>query len=100
MAVRKITHGRGTSYEATLKVHGKVVRRRYPTRKAALDFYARTRAEAAAGTFVPVDRGRISFAEFTGQWLAARHRSRVHQPPEKPPAARLRADAAGPDHPP
>ncbi len=37
MAVRRITHGRGISYEMTIKVDGRLVRRRFPTKKQAPD---------------------------------------------------------------
>ena len=43
MAVKKITHGRGTSYEVTAKVDGRTVRKRFARKDLALDFQAQVR---------------------------------------------------------
>jgi integrase len=66
---RKITHGRGTSYEITYRVDGRMVRRRFPTRQAALDAAARARAEVLDGTHIAPAQGRTTLAEYAGRWL-------------------------------
>lgn len=64
MAVKKVTHGKGSSYEMTAVAgDGKVVRRRFATRKQAADEYARLRAAVNDGTFIAAERARISFVD-------------------------------------
>jgi integrase len=68
MAVKKVTHGRGTSYEVTAKVDGRTVRRRFARKDAALDFQAQVRQEARSGSFVhPADR-KTTFAAYSTSW--------------------------------
>jgi integrase len=69
MAVRQIKHSRGTSYEVTVVIANRVVRRRFPTRKEANDGYARLRQSGLDGTFVAADRARVSFAAYSTHWL-------------------------------
>jgi integrase len=72
MAVRKITHGRGTSYEMTAVADsGQVVRRRFSTRKQALDEYARLRAAVNDGSYIAAERSRMTFADYSVLWLGA-----------------------------
>ncbi len=70
MAVRKITHGRGTSYEMTIKVDGRVVRRRFPTQRQAADEYARLRTAATQGTFIAPADAKVTFAAYSTGWFA------------------------------
>jgi hypothetical protein len=50
---KRVTHGRGTSWEITYRVEGRQVRRRLPTKQAALDALARARTEANDGMHIP-----------------------------------------------
>jgi integrase len=89
MAVRKITHGKGTSYEMTAVVDGgKVIRRRFGTRKQANDEYARLRAAVNDGTFIAAEHARIRFTAYADLWLGglqirpstlAQYRSNLHR---------------------
>jgi integrase len=70
MAVKKITHGRGTSYEVTAKVDGRTVRKRFPRRDLALDFQAQVRQAARTGGFVHPADAKTTFAAYSTCWLA------------------------------
>ncbi len=74
MAVKKITHasGRGHSYEMTCKIQGRVVRRRFPTKRAASDEYARLRSAASDGSLVNPAAGRVPLRDYGLQWLGSR----------------------------
>jgi hypothetical protein len=50
---RKLTRSRGTPYEITYRIHDRMVRRRFPTRAAALDAMAQARTQIRAG---PISR--------------------------------------------
>ncbi len=70
MAVRKITHGRGISYEMTIKVDGRLVRRRFATKRQATDEYARLRHAGTQGTFIAPADSKITFAAYSRVWFA------------------------------
>lgn len=70
MAVKKITHGRGTSYEVTAKVDGRTVRKRFARRDLALDFQAQIRQAARTGGFVHPADAKTTFADYSSRWLA------------------------------
>ncbi len=69
MAVKKITHGRGASYEVTAKVDGRTVRRRFGRRDQALDFQAEVRQAARAGSFVHPADSKTTFASYSATWI-------------------------------
>src|SRR5690242_19630171 len=69
MAVRKVKHGRGYSYEMTAKVDGKVVRRRFPSLKEANDAYARLRTSFLDGTYIHSAELRTTLDEYVATWL-------------------------------
>lgn len=50
---RRVTHGRGTSWEITYRVEGRQVRRHFPTKTAAVDAFARARTETNDGLHIP-----------------------------------------------
>ncbi len=88
MAVKKITHGRGISYEMTVVLDGRVVRRRFPTRKQAADEYSRLRSAGNDGSYIAADRARITFAAYADIWIGglqvrpstmAQYRSNLHR---------------------
>lgn len=66
---RKIPHSRGVSYEITYRVHGRMVRRRFPTKQVAVDAAARARSEVLDGTHIAPVEGRTTVAEYVGRWL-------------------------------
>lgn len=70
MAINKITHGRGVSYQMTIRVDGRLVRRRFPTRRQATDEYARLRHEARNGTFIAPADAKITFEAYSRIWFA------------------------------
>lgn len=49
---RRIDHGRGTSWEITYRVDGRMARRRFDTRKQATDALAQARVDNAHGTAI------------------------------------------------
>jgi integrase len=69
MAVKKVTHGRGTSYEVTAKVDGRTVRKRFPRKDQALDFQAAVRQAARTGSFVHPADSKTTFAAYAATWL-------------------------------
>ena len=70
MAIAKITHSRGVSYQMTIRVDGRLVRRRFPTRKQAIDEYARLRHAGRTGTFIAPADAKITFAAYSAIWFA------------------------------
>lgn len=72
MAVNKIQHGRGISYEMTIKIDGRVTRRRFPTSKQAHDEYARLRQASNDGSYIPAQRSRITFNAYADEWIAGK----------------------------
>ena len=71
MAINEVTHGRGVSYEVTAKVNGRTHRKRFRTKAEALDHQARIRTQARDGSYVHPTVSKITFAEYSAQWLAA-----------------------------
>jgi integrase len=70
MAVHKVQHSRGTSYEMTIKIDGRVVRRRFGTAKQAHDAYAQLRQASNDGSYIPAERARITFDAHADCWIA------------------------------
>jgi hypothetical protein len=66
---RKLTHSRGASYEITYRVNDRMVRRRFPTRAAALDAMAEARTQIRAGTHLSPAEARITLAAYAAQWV-------------------------------
>jgi len=67
---RKLTHSRGTSYEITYRINDRMVRRRFPTRAAALDAMAEARTQIRAGTHLAPAEARITLAAYATRWIA------------------------------
>jgi len=66
----KLTHARGTSWEITYRIDGRMARRRFPTRTQAVDELAKARVDIARGLgLLPVD-AKITLAAYSEQWLA------------------------------
>ncbi|MDX6245642.1 MAG: hypothetical protein QOE76_3365 [Frankiales bacterium] len=72
MAIKKVEHGKGYSWEMTTKVEGKVVRRRFRTKREAEDAYATIRVAAREGTFLSAADSRTTLDEYAIMFLAAR----------------------------
>lgn len=72
MAIKKVEHGKGYSWEMTTKVEGKVVRRRFRTKREAEDAYATIRVAAREGTFLSAADSRTTLDEYAMMFLAAR----------------------------
>jgi integrase len=70
MAITKFTHSRGTSYQMTIRVNGRLVRRRFPTKAQATDEYARLRHAGVQGTFLAPADAKITFAAYAATWFA------------------------------
>lgn len=70
MAVNKKVHSRGVSWEMITTVNGRDVRRRFPTKKQALDAQAALRHTANDGTYIASDRSGIRFADYAEIWLS------------------------------
>ena len=70
MAIKKVTHSRGTSYEVTAKINGRTHRKRFGTKSAALDHQAQIRTQARDGSYVHPAVSKITFGEYSAQWLA------------------------------
>jgi hypothetical protein len=66
---RKLIHSRGTSYEITCRINDRMVRRRFPTRAAALDAMAQARTQIRAGTHLAPAEARITLAAYATQWV-------------------------------
>jgi hypothetical protein len=94
---RKLTHSRGTSWEITYRIDGRMARRRLATRKQAVDELAKARVDIARGLgLLPVD-AKATVAKYVEQWMATlqvRHSAAL---PCRPAARRLSAtpDASG-----
>ena len=69
-APRRVTHGRGASWEITYRVDGRMVRRRFPTKKAAEDALARARTEVADGLHIPPVHRKVTVEEYGRIWLS------------------------------
>jgi hypothetical protein len=67
---RKVVHSRGTSFEITYRIHTRMVRRRFPTRAAALDAMAEARTQIRAGTHLAPVEARITLAAYAARWIA------------------------------
>jgi integrase len=70
MAVKKITHSKGVSHQMTIRVDGRLVRKRFPTRRQALDEYARLRNAGREGTFIAPADSKLTFATYATTWFA------------------------------
>jgi integrase len=70
VAIKKVTHSRGTSYEVTAKINGRTHRKRFGTKSAALDHQAQIRTQARDGSYVHPAVSKITFGEYSAQWLA------------------------------
>lgn len=68
-APRKITHGRGYSWEITYRVDGRMVRRRFPTKKDADDALARARTEISDRVHIPPVHRKVTVEEYGQLWL-------------------------------
>lgn len=69
---RRLTHSRGTSWEITYRLDGRVVRQRFDSRPLAVNALARARAQALEGLGIaPADDGKTTLAEYAPRWLAA-----------------------------
>src|SRR3954470_22201556 len=71
MAVRKVKHGRGHSYELTTKIDGKVIRRRFASIKEANDAYARLRGSALDGSYIPAADLRMTLDTYAAMFFDA-----------------------------
>ena len=69
MAVKKVKHGRGFSYELTTKIDGKVIRRRFKTVKEANDEYARLRGSFLDGSYIPSSDLRMTLDTYAATWF-------------------------------
>jgi integrase len=70
MAVKKLINSRGRPWEMTIKVDGRLVRRRFATKKQADDEYSRLREAGRTGTFIAPADARITVAEYAEIWLS------------------------------
>jgi integrase len=68
---RRLTHSRGTSWEITYRVDGRMVRQRFETRALAVNALARARAQALDGLGITPADGKTTLAEYAPRWLAA-----------------------------
>jgi integrase len=68
---RRLTHSRGTSWEITYRVDGRMVRQRFETRALAVNALARARAQALDRLGITPADGRTTLAEYAPRWLAA-----------------------------
>ena len=68
---RRLTHSRGTSWEITCRVEGRMVRQRFATRALAVSALARARAAALDGLGITPADGKTTLAEYAPRWLAA-----------------------------
>jgi integrase len=64
---RKLVHSRGASYEITYRINDRMVRRRFPTRTAALDAMAQARTQIRAGTHLAPAEARFTLAAYARQ---------------------------------
>ena len=68
---RRLTHSRGTSWEITYRVDGRMVRQRFATRPLAVNALARARSQALDGLGITPADGKTTLAEYCPRWLAA-----------------------------
>ena len=66
---RRIDHGRGSSWEITYRVDGRMARRRFSTKKQALDALAQARIETASGTAVVPAESKVTVAAYGERWM-------------------------------
>ena len=66
---RKLVHSRGTSYEITYRINDRMVRRRFPTRAAALDAMAQAHTQIRAGSHLAPVEARITLTAYATQWV-------------------------------
>lgn len=67
---RKRINKNGTSWEITYRVHGRMARKRYPTKPEAVDALAKARVDIARGMgLLPVD-AKVTLNDYSLQWLA------------------------------
>jgi len=67
---RKLTHSRGTSWEITYRIDGRMARRRFDTKQQAVDELAKVRVDIARGLgLLPVD-AKTTVAQYAEQWKA------------------------------
>src|SRR3954447_11634316 len=69
-APRRVTHGRGVSWEITYRADGRMVRRRFATKKQAEDALARARTEVADGLHIPPVHRKVTVEEYGKIWLS------------------------------
>lgn len=67
---RRITHGRGSSWEITYRVDARMVRQRFPTKAAALDALATARVEIRRGTHLAPVESKTTLAQYVTRWEA------------------------------
>lgn len=67
---RRLTHGRGVSWEITYRVDGRMVRQRFPTKVAAQDALALARVEIRRGTHLAPAESKTILATYVEQWKA------------------------------
>ena len=68
---RKISHGRGTSWEITFRVDGRMVRQRFTSKILALNALARARTQALDGLGITPAESKTTLANYAPRWLAA-----------------------------
>jgi integrase len=69
-APRRVTHSRGSSWEITYRVDGRMVRRRFGTKKQADDALARARTEITDGVHLPPIHRNVTLEEYGRIWLS------------------------------
>ena len=68
---RRITHSRGTSWEITYRVDGRMVRQRLATRALAVNALPRARAQALDRLGITPADGKSTWSDYAPRWLAA-----------------------------
>lgn len=66
---RRIEHGRGTSWEITYRVDGRMARRRFSTKKQALDALAQARVDTASGSAVLPAQSKVTVSAYGERWM-------------------------------
>lgn len=69
-APRRVTHSRGSSWEITYRVDGRMVRRRFTTKKQAEDALARARAEINDRMHLAPVARKVTLEEYGRIWLS------------------------------
>lgn len=67
---RRLTHSRGTSWEITYRIDGRMVRQRFATRALAVSALARGRASALDGLGIAPADAKTTLADYAPRWLA------------------------------